>query len=181
MLEQIESVFKERSNQSSRPEFPPYNSKQIANWFVERAKEEGVSLTIMKLVKIVYMAHGWCLAALNRPLIEEGEVEAWDYGPVIPDVYYTFRVKGVGTASVSKFPRDNWKRDIDPDARKLLEEVWNRYKNKSALQLSDLTHTTEGPWEKTYQPGVRYQAIPDKLIETHYRSIMRRARNGWKW
>jgi len=176
MLNPFESVFTEKSPQRPDPEGPPYDSRQIANWFVDRAKEEDMSLTIMKLVKIVYMAHGWCLAALSRPLIDD-DVEAWDYGPVIPEVYYTFRVKGAGTASVSRFPRDNWKLSLDSKTKKLLEEVWNRYKSRSALQLSDLTHAIGGPWDRTYQPGVRYQAIPNKLTGSHYRSMLNRTRN----
>ncbi len=177
MLERLKSGFREHTLQYSEPELPPYDSRQIANWFVDRAGQESMPLTIMKLVKIVYMAHGWCLAILDRPLIDD-EVEAWDYGPVIPEVYYTFRVKGEGIAPVSRFPREDWARDIDSDIKRLLEEVWNRYKSKSALELSDLTHAVGGPWGKTYHMGVRHREIPNKLIKAHYQSMLNQARNG---
>lgn len=148
-----------------------YDSRQIANWFVNEAERENKPLTIMKLVKIVYMAHGWCLAIFDRPLIFD-DVEAWDYGPVIPEVYYTFRVKGSGRAVMSRARFEDFGLGLDPNTESLLKEVWGRYKNRSALQLSDLTHVKGGPWDLMYRPGIRYQKIPNKVIQKHYRSML---------
>ncbi len=47
----------------------PYDSRQIANWFIRRAPDDGQSMSIMHVLKLVYMAHGWTLATLDRPLI----------------------------------------------------------------------------------------------------------------
>ena len=67
-----------------------YDSRHIANCFIRRAKNDHESMSIMRVLKLVYMAHGWTLAVLNRPLIMD-RIEAWEYGPVIPTVYYAFR------------------------------------------------------------------------------------------
>jgi uncharacterized phage-associated protein len=60
----------------------PYPAAAIANEFIKVAKRNGVLLTPMKLQKLVYFAHGWYLALLGKPLINE-PVEAWKFGPVI--------------------------------------------------------------------------------------------------
>ena len=57
---------------------PPYNALVVANYFIDKAKAEGVSLTPMKLQKLIYMAHGWHLALYDKPLIDE-QFQAWDY------------------------------------------------------------------------------------------------------
>ncbi len=151
----------------------PYDSRQIANWFIRRAKQDGASVSIMKVLKLVYMAHGWCLAALDRPLIMD-RIEAWDYGPVIPAVYYGFRNQGVH--DLSEFHMDE--RDFEPKVTQLLNEVWDLYKTKTAIQLSNLTHLRGGPWDQVYGRGNRFKGIPDDLIAEHYRAKLETARNG---
>ncbi|AVW92216.1 Panacea domain-containing protein [Celeribacter baekdonensis] len=62
-----------------------YDARQIANWFVVRAQREGRTLSIMSLLKLTYIAHGWHLEMQEVPLFSN-RIEAWQYGPVIPEV-----------------------------------------------------------------------------------------------
>src|ERR1700722_11193954 len=72
-----------------------YPAKAIANYFIKRAlKENDNSLTPMKLIKEIYIAHGWCWAIYNRPLINE-DVQAWQYGPLIHESFKTFKRWGM--------------------------------------------------------------------------------------
>ncbi len=155
--------------------YSPYDSRQIANWFVRRARQDKIPLSIMKLIKLVYIAHGWCLATLDRSLIMD-EIQAWDYGPVIPDIYYTFRTKDL--YAMSEFQMKE--RDLEPIIEQLLGEVWELYKNKTALQLSDLTHIVGGPWDRIYDPVSRFKEIPKQLISSHYKEKIKAAQNGRK-
>ncbi|MDC4872757.1 DUF4065 domain-containing protein, partial [Acinetobacter baumannii] len=61
---------------------------QVANKIIESGKNKNPPqyYTPMQLLKLVYIAHGWMLALFNRPLFNE-KVEAWKYGPVIPELY----------------------------------------------------------------------------------------------
>ena len=69
---------------------PPYRSIAVAaNWFIQSLP----SLTPLKLQKLIYYAHGWHLAIRNAPLIDE-VIEAWEYGPVVPNVYHEFKKFG---------------------------------------------------------------------------------------
>lgn len=63
-----------------------YDSRVVANRFLELAQERNDTLTPMQVLKLVFIAHGWTLGLLGRPLIRD-EVEAWQYGPVIPALY----------------------------------------------------------------------------------------------
>ncbi|MFQ5632018.1 MAG: Panacea domain-containing protein, partial [bacterium] len=57
-----------------------YDSRLIANYFIDFARKDGVAISPMKLQKLVYFAHGYYLAITGQPLIEE-EIQAWRYGP----------------------------------------------------------------------------------------------------
>ncbi|MGA0540298.1 Panacea domain-containing protein, partial [Neotabrizicola sp. VNH66] len=98
-----------------------YDARQVANWFVTSAQREGRTLSIMSLLKLTYIAHGWHLETQNEPLFGN-RIEAWQYGPVIPDVYNDFRRQGVAvTGTVNTVP----KCAFDPVDESLLDQVWN--------------------------------------------------------
>ncbi|MFV0475942.1 MAG: Panacea domain-containing protein [Pikeienuella sp.] len=148
-----------------------YDARQIANWFVTRAERDGRNLSIMSLLKLVYIAHGWSLESLNAPLFGN-RIEAWRYGPVIPDVYNDFRRQGVKvTESVNTVSECA----LDPEREKLLEQVWAIYGGLPAFRLSDMTHVAGGPWNIVNRIGGPYAEIPDDLIQSHYADLRRKA------
>ena len=144
-----------------------YDARQIANWFVNRAQRDGRSMSIMSLLKLTYIAHGWHLEMQDAPLFKN-RIEAWQYGPVIPDVYNAFRRQGInvtGPVSVKQCA-------LEADDEKLLEQVYDIYGSLSAFQLSDLTHVTGGPWDIASKTGGNYALIHEELIKKHY--VMKR-------
>ena len=60
--------------------FPPYDSRQVANSLIAIANRHDQSMSIMRLLKLAYMAHGWALAIIDEPLVND-YVQAWRYGP----------------------------------------------------------------------------------------------------
>ena len=141
-----------------------YDARQISNWFIERAVSDGRALSIMSLLKLVYIAHGWNLEMKNQPLINN-RIEAWQYGPVIPDVYKSFRPQGVAVKSTdASFPSNA----ITKEDKDFLEQIYNIYGKMSPFRLSELTHEPGGPWEIATSWGGNYAPIPDELIRSHY-------------
>jgi len=140
-----------------------YDARQIANWFIQRAKDDGKTLTIMSLLKLVYIAHGWHLQMRNAPLIRN-KIEAWKYGPVIPDVYKAFRDQGISITT----PVDVDGTDILAHDKHILNEVYRIYGNMSAQRLSDLTHEPGGPWDVATREHGWFAPISNALIQAHY-------------
>lgn len=150
-----------------------YNPITIANFFIQKSFDEGMSITPMKVLKLVYIANGWFLGYTNRTLINENS-QAWQYGPVISSVYNVF--KCYGGSSIEKMhladsmlQNDYQKLLNDTYTSSFLESVWNIYKKYSALQLSDLTHQIGTPWSITYSNNGSKSIIPNDLIEKHYK------------
>jgi uncharacterized phage-associated protein len=142
-----------------------YKASDIANHFIYKSKiENNTDLTVLKLIKLVYIGYGWCLATLDRKIFNE-KIEAWKHGPVVPSIYYEFKRfrDATGMTNINEYAIDfdlNEKKEEinsiyssvdekDEDIIKILNAVWKKYKNYSGWELRNLTH--EGPWKKFYQ------------------------------
>src|SRR5712691_11530985 len=76
-----------------------YSALTVANTFLDLATQEGKYVTNMKLQKLVYIAHGYYLAyRAGEPLIFE-DVKAWQWGPVIVELYEALRQYGAHIVS----------------------------------------------------------------------------------
>lgn len=143
------------------------DARVVANRFLQLARPEGRPLTPMQLLKLVYIAHGWMLGLNNRPLVDQ-QIEAWQYGPVIRDLYNATR--GYGRSPVAA---DVWAPagGLDPQEDDMVRQVYGLYSGMSGPQLSNITHMQGTPWQRTYEPGSFGDVIPNPLIAEHYRRL----------
>lgn len=146
----------------------PLDANIVANEFLSRGQRDGVSIQPMKLQKLLYLAHGWHLLFLNEGLISQS-IEAWKFGPVIPEVYREFK-EFKGDAITRRAPIGPGYLTPTPNEERLLENVWNTYKDKSGIYLSMLTHEPGSAWEITRREcSAWYSAvIPNDLIRAEF-------------
>lgn len=143
-----------------------YDPILISRFFIEKSFEEGVPVTNMKILKLVYIAHGWFLGHTGDPLINV-PVMAWKYGPVIEPVYEKF--KSYGRHNISQIPNTNASFSNDLEYGVFLGKVWDIYKKYDGLALSSLTHKQGTPWETTITKHGEFSIIPNNLIEEYYK------------
>lgn len=145
-----------------------YSSLSVANAFIELAQNEGKELTNMQLPKLVFFAHGYTLAFLDRPLTSD-EAKAWTFGPVYSVLYNTLKFYGKNPVpeSLPGIP------EIikDSDENQIIESVWNAYKHHTAYQLSDISHNTGSPWDQVWQND-KFGKIPDNITREYYKRLI---------
>lgn len=147
----------------------PLDSRQIANDFIRLAAEEGRVLSILPLVKLVYVAHGWNLALRDEPLITD-YAYAWKHGPVIPGVYYAFRPQGTHNLAPTRLihlPESG-------EDESVIRQTYSRYGGMRPSALRNLTHIAGGPWHRTMLELGERQLIPNAWIKDHYEDKLRR-------
>ena len=148
-----------------------YDARTIANEFLKIANQSGRKLTNMQLQKLVYIAHGYSLAILHKPLVRQ-KVEAWRYGPVIPVLYEALRQYGSGyvTEAINFLPNEK----LSETDHTLMVTVSNAYSRFSGTQLATMTHRENTPWHEVYNPHAFFNNsdIPDPLIEAHYTTLL---------
>lgn len=118
-----------------------YSALDIANYFLYKAQtateEDQELISNLKLQKLVYYAQGLHLAVYNKPLFNE-IIKAWQYGPVIPDLYHRYKKFGVnGIPANKKFDYSI----IDKKTREFLDEIYEVFGQFSAVQLMKYAHS----------------------------------------
>lgn len=68
-----------------------YSAHTLTSWFLDHADSALETLTIHKLL---YIAQGMSLAQRGKPIFRE-DIQAWAYGPTVPEVYRYHRGKTV--------------------------------------------------------------------------------------
>ena len=143
--------------------------KLIAQYFLRRAHDSDAALTPMQVLKLVYIAHGWYLALNFKPLVNE-DIQAWQYGPVIPSRYHEY--KSFGGRALTSVP-DMYPL-IEPSEATVMDEVWEGYGRRSGPSLSTLTHEPGSPWETTVRESGIGAVISNDLIQDFYRRLATR-------
>ena len=153
-----------------------YPAIAIANEFLDLADKDKMGIDPMKLQKLVYICHGYRLAAFEDPLFEE-DVEVWRWGPVIPSIYHEF--KGFGNKKITRMGEiindslDIEVPKIDPDdkiCKELFEIIWENYKYYTGVILSNSTHQKGTPWDISNRKG--HTIIDNKIIGGYYRRLL---------
>lgn len=142
------------------------NAATVASHLLDIAKIENVPLTPLKLMKLVYLCEGWSLALRDSSIIRE-EVEAWQYGPVIPELYQLikhFRASPVNQIVCST-------EALSEEQMSLCQSVYNSYKHLTGIQLSDLTHQPGTPWSAVWQKNTSNNTIPTSMIKDHFNQL----------
>jgi uncharacterized phage-associated protein len=121
-------------------------------------------VTNLALQKILYLAHMVHLGRTGQRLID-GEFEAWDYGPVNPDLYRAVRIFGDKPIQNVFFGAP---RIFGSPEEETLRDACEHLLKKSPSELVAMTHRQNGAWAKNYVPGIRSVAIPDADIIAEY-------------
>lgn len=157
------------------------NAIALANYFIDLAASNNKDIFQFGLMKRVYIAHGFCLAVLDRGALDPyfDVVEAWKNGPVIPSIYHSFkynRNNPITEKSVAvSYENNNIKTQTpkleDNDIMDIAERVWKRYINFSDTELIELLHRNGTPWALCYVEGEN-KVIPDLYTKTFYTKVL---------
>ena len=150
----------------------------IASYFLNRNQENG--LTLMQILKLSYLAHGFKLGFTLGPMSDES-AEAWKYGPVFPSLYHydfdEYEPIVDNMIKKSEYTAEHIDLEFDSEEKSILNLVDRIYGNLEGWALSRLTHQKNTPWHTTYyeKGGKAKDGVPidDKAIKQHFNSLIK--------
>jgi uncharacterized phage-associated protein len=137
----------------------------ISDYFIALSNETQSLITNLKLQKIVYYAQAWHLAIIGKELFKE-DFQAWVHGPVIPELYYTYKEFGwkpIIREDLKPAILSRIKKEFPEETKKLLEDVTYEYFGLPTFELERLTHN-EFPWMIT-RNGLPADEPSDRVIQ----------------
>ena len=136
-----------------------YSAHDVAVYIINWCNEHRISISNLKLQKLLYFVQGEASARSPHRLIDD-DFYAWQLGPVVPNVYSDYAMY-----SSSHIPRQIVKREIAEDEKSIVDMALVKYANYSPWALVEKSHNQD-PWKYNYsifgdRALIPYQSIKD--------------------
>ena len=143
-----------------------------AHYILDHFKAGGMSH--IKLQKLVYLSFGFYAAYNKGAYLFPNEIQAWDFGPAIPDLYY--KAKPFFPQKDAIYPvarlQQQTEGELTPAHREAIDFALRIYGRETAKDLTRFTHMPQTLWSRYYKEGVRDIVIPREEIATYYRKAV---------
>ena len=151
--------------------------KGRVKWF---SNEKGYGVSNLKLQKLLYFVQAAFLSMTEKhePCFSD-EIQAWDFGPVVPRAYHEYKQYGstniptvksyfvFSSGNFWEFKSHKYDETIIHDTDKeIINSVVDMFKDYSATDLVTLTHN-QSPWKDAYVSR-QNRIISNKSIRMYF-------------
>lgn len=136
-------------------------AKSVANYVIAYGMKIGHPVNNLQLQKILYYIQVHFLKEKGIPFFKD-EIEAWQFGPVIPTVYYQYAAWGPAPITMFK----TQKIDLEQEEKKDLEQIVKKKTVLSLLEIVADTHKKGKAGDLYYKINKR-NVIPKKAMELY--------------
>lgn len=132
-------------------------SIQVANAFILRHGSD-IDITNLVLNKLVYFAQVESLRETGKPLFED-KIEAWPYGPVERNVYFTFQKYGR-----NRILKPEGETAKDEQVLSVVDGTAKKYGFLTAFDLVEFSHRKNSAWKNVYREGENVEITNDAIL-----------------
>lgn len=137
-----------------------YSAIDLSKYIINKCTVDGHPISNLQLQKILYYIQREFLK--NDSQAFPDSIEAWQFGPVVPNSYYNFC--GFGSMPIS-INYDNVI-SLSSNDSKLIDGIVEVKRSLNPWDLVDDTHKVGGAWAKIYDNGNgNHKEIPVSLIK----------------
>ncbi len=135
-----------------------YTALDVAKHIITYSQKKNCPISNLKLQKILYFSWVDYYKETKRELFLD-EIKAWQFGPVVPEVYYEF-------CSYAGCPiMVQYNSILQEDDKKILDSIVENYLSLGVSTLVSKTHQCGKPWDIIFDDGLGYRdSIPFSLI-----------------
>ena len=153
-----------------------YNVLDVCRHIINYSEKEDYGVSNLKLQKLLYFVQAYFMLEKkdHAPCFHE-KIEAWDFGPVVPEAYQEWAKYGrcdipliesymvIDQDNIWNSYRVQYHDDIiDEDDKKLIDRVIDRFADYTATDLVSLT-LCQRPWMDTYVEGQNNEITTDAI------------------
>lgn len=136
-----------------------YSALEISKYVINKCTVENYPISNLQLQKILYFLQKKYLKSRGRVLFED-DIQAWQFGPVVPEVYYQYC--GFGSMAITM----EYIIFIEPEDRKEIDLIVEEKRCQNPWDLVEETHAPGRAWYEVYDNGNgNHRIIPINLIK----------------
>lgn len=136
-----------------------YHAIDLSKYIVTKCVSDGYPISNLQLQKILYYIQKAFLQNGSQAFADD--IEAWQFGPVVPNVYYYFC--GYGAMPITASYQTNLVMDFGLN---VVDQIVEAKRTLDPWVMVSETHKPEGAWSKIYQNGLgNHNIIPIELIK----------------
>lgn len=142
-----------------------YDASAVAAYIVSYCNSKGYSVTNLKLQKMLYFVQAGFLRDLNQPCFYQN-IEAWDVGPVVPELYNEYSFYGSDEIPV---PENFYYRRLrikKEDMKRISRMIFDCSYYSDADLAEIIRH--QNPWKAAYIFG-KNSVITNESIRNFYK------------
>lgn len=153
-----------------------YKVLDVCRHVINYSNEKDYGISNLKLQKVLYFIQAYFLISTPGQCFEE-KIEAWDFGPVVPEAYREYKQFGSGDIPtvyyvVNVDKENSWNPNVQKyhddviceEDKVRINGVVDQFSDYSATDLVSLTHR-QAPWMNAYVPymnnEITLEAIKD--------------------
>lgn len=136
-----------------------YAALDLSKYIISKCVEDGHPISNLQLQKILYYIQVHFL--MHNSIAFPDAIEAWQFGPVVPNVYYYYC--GYGAMPILS---EHERITIEVQDRNIIDEIVENKRNLDPWKLVEETHRKNGAWDQIYKNGAgNRNVIPTELIK----------------
>ena len=136
-----------------------YLALEIAKYIIDKCTKDNCPISNLQLQKILYY--------IQREFLQQGEIafpeeiEAWQFGPVVPEVYRQYCGFGALPNRMRYMVR------IELDDIRMINPIIEKKRILNPWDMVSDTHSSGKAWDLIYRDGAGdHQVIPQELIKS---------------
>ena len=134
-----------------------YSALDVAKYVINHEHNEDREITNLRLQKLLYFVQAKVLVETGSPCFND-EMEAWDFGPVVPAVYYTYKV--FGSLDITS---DEASPVLNKVVSSCINNILDYCQDFPTFQLVKITHK-QSPWVTARRMGQKSVISKDSIM-----------------
>lgn len=160
ILQKLQSRGKCEGAKERRNHMKSYKALQIAQYIINHEFENSRPVSNLRLQKLLYYVQLYFLMCTGQPCFSD-RVEAWDFGPVVPNVYHQYKRFG---SMIIQEVNDQAENGLDTDDRQLIDQMLDKCSYKTTRELVEISHQ-QSPWRKAYNNPLSNEITMNSIRE----------------
>ena len=128
-----------------------YPVLELAKYIVSKCIKDRCQISNLQLQKILYYIQREFLQMFGNPAFPES-IEAWPFGPVVPEVYYYFCGSGAMRIGLCDEPTEEIQ-SMPEEYRRIIDSIVESKRNLNPWDMVSETHKMGGAWDSVYRGG----------------------------